>query len=1292
MQKKTPTTMTSLRRRLGRWVAGRPWAVLPFPRDDKAEAWRSNSRANKSLSCSRCLAICNRVFREHRGHNGMQGAHQSPSQHQRKFAALLAASCAALAGLSIQAAELKPEEIRIVFAEGSVEFSQAGATDWQPASTNNLLREAYRLRTGERSRAMLLWADRAAATIGESTVIEILAADAPKAPSGVHLWRGLLSFFHRDEPGRFRIMTRSSMAGIEGTEFVVAVDPANDATTLSVIDGKVSFSNPQGTLTLTNLEQAVAELGQASRRTPGFIVNHVLQWSFYYPGVLDADELPLTATERQTLADSLAAYRDGDLLDALEKYPANRQPESAAERVYHAALLLAVGLAEKSEAALALMEPATADVRTMRPAGALRLLIAVVKNPVGTHSTASLNSRDKPDAMERVPTGIATATEALALSYYEQSRAIREKSLQKALAAARRATELSPNFGFAWARVAELEFSFGRTREARQAVERSLALSPRNAQALALHGFLLAAQNKTRAALDYFDQAIAIDPALGNAWLGRGLCKIRLTPSFFSLSTGERAGVRANHPSQLSGMEDLLIAAAVEPQRSLLRSYLAKAWSLDHRNSALAHKELGLAMRLDPADPTPWLYRALLNQQENRINEGIRDLEKSQDLNDNRRVYRSQLQLDQDRAVRSANLALVYQDAGMHEVAVREAARAVAFDYANYSAHLFLANSYNAMRDPNLVNLRYETPAQSEYLLANLLSPATAGIASPIISQQEYSRLFTQDRFGLVSWTEYASSGNWLQSASQYGVLNRFSYALEGSYEKGGLLRPNSDYERYRLAALLKQQFTDNDSAFLDVSKFRQRGGDLATYYDEREASRTFRLREEQEPFLTVGYHREWKPGVHTLAVASRLNDELQFTNSTQPTYLVFQPDGPLTSANGLRMREAFRGNLEIYSTELQQILETPWGATIIGGRLQYGNVENRNFQNFPSAFASAFPDPPEPAAAQHLNSVFRRYSLYGYQDFQIAEPLLLTAGLTWDRMTFPENFRTAPLSLRGETVDHLSPKAGLVWTPFDTATLRFAYTRSLAGASLDQSHQLEPSQVAGINQSFRSLIPESVAGANAGAKFETYGLFWDQKLRGETYVGMGGELLSSKVNRTVGAFASVNEEISEFAITSGLREHLRFYEQAAFFTVDQLVGRDWAFGGRYRVSSVDYSDEFPRVPNGLIFENFSTRTHVESLLHRLTLQANYNHPSGFFGRVAGDWYHQSNQGYAPKRPGDEFWQVHAFAGYRTPNRRIEVAVGVLNLTDRHYRLNPLTLYSELPRERTMIVRLRLNL
>ena len=99
-------------------------------------------------------------------------------------------------------------------------------------------------------------------------------------------------------------------------------------------------------------------------------------------------------------------------------------------------------------------------------------------------------------------------------------------------------------------------------------------------------------------------------------------------------------------------------AATLEPQRAVLRSYLGKALS-NTKDYRLAERELARAKEMDANDPTAWLYSALLEQQENRINEAVSEIEHSQDLNNNRSVFRSRLLLDQDRAVRSANLAAI---------------------------------------------------------------------------------------------------------------------------------------------------------------------------------------------------------------------------------------------------------------------------------------------------------------------------------------------------------------------------------------------------------------------------------------------------------------------------------------------------------------------------------------------------------------------------------------------------------------------------------------------------------
>jgi len=1146
-------------------------------------------------------------------------------------------------------------EIRTAGFQGVVEICSPSATVWISAQTNQVLHPFDRLRTGANSRVALLWSDQSVVPLGASTEIEILPPNSPDAQCGLHLIRGIISFFHRDKPGQIQIITRGAVAGVEGTEFVMAVNDA-DETTLSVIDGKVKFGNELATLVLTNDQQAAADLGKTPVLMPGFIANNLLQWCFYYPAVLDLNDLPLTPDEQKNLGESLDAYRTGDLEAALKKYPA-QQSDSEDVKIYHAALLLSVGNIAGSENILSSL-PDNSE-RPQRLAAALRELISAVKR-----QTFPPNPNPK------------MATEFLAESYYEQSLDVHGTSLESALNLAKQAATNSPQFGFAWERVAELEFSFGRTGNALDALNKSLAIATRNPEALTLKGFLLAAQNQTREAVSWFDRSLAVDPALGNTWFGRGLCKIRL---------GDADG----------GREDLLVAAALEPPRAELRSYLGKAYA-NSGDFPRATKEFQLAKRLDPNDPTSWLYSALLDQERNQINDGIRDLEKSEEMNDNRSVYRSQLLLDQDRAVRSANLATLYSDAGMSDVSVNEAARAVNYDYANYSAHMFLADSFNQLNDPNENNLRYETPAESEYLVANLLAPVSAGTLSPTVSQQEYSRLFERDGFGMASDTEYLSRGAWMESGAQFGTFGNFGYDLEAFYHSDPGQRVNNDIEQRQLSLTLKQQLTPQDGVYFNVQQYQGENGDIFQYYNPGMANLNVREKETQNPNISLGYDHEWSPGIHTLFFGTRLNDTFSLTNPTEPTLIAFLPAfAPavpvLTSVQGLTMQENYTNRLTIYSAELQQIWEQADHTTVIGARMQYGHFETASLQDTPSTLAFIFASP---AAQQDITSYFRRTSLYGYHQWQIFEPLQLIGGVTYDRITYPENFETAPLSQNETMREQLSPKAGVIWTPLENTTARFAFTRSLSGATLDQSYQLEPSQVAGFIQDYRSVIPESIAGPNSGAGIETYDVSLERKFPTETYFTVSGEILKSTVDRVDGDYDYNPFSFTQpFPVPSGLNEDLDYQEKSLQFTANQLLGKEWALGAQYRLSQAVLNDDFVDVPDTVIggFTDFVPRQQTQGVLQQLDLTAICNLPTGFFTECEALWFRQDNQGYTPDEPGDDFWQCNLFAGYRSPRRKMEVTVGLLNIAGQDYQLNPLNIYNELPLTRTLEVRLQVN-
>ncbi|HZM02421.1 MAG TPA: TonB-dependent receptor [Candidatus Saccharimonadales bacterium] len=1144
-----------------------------------------------------------------------------------------------------------PPQGEVLGKEGTVDIARDKA-EWSPAQVGQPLILQDRLRTARNSRAMLQLAELGRLRINELTTLEVLPPSEKASDATLDLKAGAIYFFTRGRPRQFQIQTPFAMAASRGTEFLASI-AANGQSTFVVFDGAIDLANAFGKVALASGEIGTVNPGQAPVKTAVIQAANIIQWWLYYPGVLDVDELALTQAEKARFAASLRAYRAGDLLDALRAHAPGREPQSDAERIYFASLLLAVGQVQQCEKELARVSVPSSL------AEALREVIAA--------------TRLRPSAdTNRVP---KLASEWLARSYSQQSRYDLAGALQSAQAAARK----DPLFGFAWERVAELEFSFGRIDEAHKALEKALLLAPRNAQAWALKGFLAAARNHLPAAADAFDTAINLDSALGNAWLGRGLISIRQGHS-------------------LAGRRDLQTAAALEPNRSELRSYLAKAFD-QLGDSAHTAKELALAKQLDPADPTPWLYAALYLRQQLRFNEAIESLEESLALNDNRRVYRSQLLLDQDRAVRGASLATIYQSDGMNDVSLREAARAVASDYGNSSAHQFLAESFDALRDPTRFNLRYETAWFNELLLANLLAPAGTGNLSANISQEEYSPLFEGNNLGFSASSDYRSDGQLHELASQFGRDGNTSYALDLDYEHNTGVRPNNGLDRVEWYTTIKQQLTPQDSILLLTKYYDYHSGDNFQRYDQSMVRTNYQLNESQTPLLALAYHREWQPGIHTLILAARLQDDLTYRDTGVAQGILFTNASgrvvnmatlginPATGAPDGGLDVNYRSKLEIYSTELNQIFQTERNTLVFGARIQEGDfVTQDTLTNVqPTADAYLFN---MPAASDSVRSGFQRESGYVYDTIEPADLLLLTGGLSYDQMIFPANYRIAPISSAESERHRLSPKAAVVWTVSPEVTLRAAFSRSLGGVSFDESFRLEPTQLAGFNQAFRSIISESIVGSVAAPDYQLAGAAMDVALTTHTYFGLEGDLLTSDVNREYGMFAFNGAFAPGSVGPVNTPQQLNYRESSVTATLNQLLSDDVSLGAQYKFTSSNLRTIFPDIPTAA---NPALDSDNTANLQQITLFAALNHSSGFFVRLESQWYHQDNFNYTPAEPPEDIWQHNILVGCRLRRQHGEIAVGVLNLTGGDYNLNPLNLYVELPRERVFTARLKFN-
>lgn len=1195
--------------------------------------------------------------------------------------------------------KVRAQDAKIIEIENVVQTAASSNGTWTQASKNQALAVRDRIRTRQRSRATVRLTDLYTMRLEQLTTVEISPSLMDDSKPKLDLSGGAMFIFSREQSGEIDIKTPAANGALRGTQLFVNVG-ADGKTFYQVLEGSVEVSNAQGRVIIQRGEAAEAAPGSAPRRTAVLDAKNILQWALYYPAVLDPTELQaaLGDVAAANAVSALHAYTEGDLLGAVT-FPRDGGAHGLSGHCLDAGVLLAVGRVDEARHILASV-PVAHPMRR-----ALERVIAAVK-------------------FEELPAwpleALTTASEAMAESYFMQSRS----RLVEARAAAWRAVELSPQNGYAWVRLGELDFSSGHDKEALRALERGLQLTPRNAQAHALRGFMLSARGRIMEARLSFQQAVDLDGALGNGWLGLGLTKIKM---------GDVAAGRA----------DVQTAATAEPLMSLFHSYLGKVFSVERR-PADARKDLDLAKQLDPRDPTPWLYSAIESQLHNHTNEAIGELQKSIDLNDNRRLYRSQFLLDQDRAVRSANLAKIYQNNGMSAVAVREAARAVDSDYTNASAHLFLANSFNALRDPKRIALRYETPWFNELLLSNLLSPVGGGPLSQFVSQQEYSKLLESDGIGASLQHEYRGTGETRTTASVFGTHGNVSYGLDYYYRDAHGTRSNNEAALQEIYAQIKWQPTSDDIFYMLGKWSKQESGDnFDTYNDQALAPQVY-FKENQVPgLLLAGWNHRWAPGSHTLFLAGRLSGQQGLSDARANQYLI-QKDaavlspGLITNIGGFDTftDPALAGSVgiasdgvsltytpallaaiapyiglgaatgvqtapfsfqtqrqfEIYTAELQHIQQFKKHTVLAGARYQDGTFETNtlmsiNRPTFVGGLAT-------PAADQHSEVDFRRFSLYAYDFWRPAPWLTLIGGVSWDHITHPDNFRNPPVNDRQREDQRLSAKAGFLLNPSRWFQMRGAFTQSIGGVTFDESVRLEPVQIAGFNQSYRTILSESIAGSVETPRIDSYGLSFEGSLPSRTWWGITGNVIEQEVHRNLGAFIGYDSgvfPISPAYFPGSTPQTLDYREESLQGTLNQLVGSEFALGTTYRITQSQLHTTYPDlIQAGVRSGDVKDR----AVLHELGFSANWNSPSGFFARLEANWFMQRLRddpaGQTP-RSGDKLWQFNAFTGYRFNRNLCEVSVGIFNLSDQNYRLSPLSPYYDLARERTFVLRCRIS-
>ncbi len=1084
---------------------------------------------------------------------------------------------------------------KIISFQGKVEIQFKDENQWHSVSQNETFCRGDKIRAGKKSRATLIFSNNSLATLDQNTTLIFLTHEKKRYSWFLKLLEGS-TFFRSRHSQRLNVQTPFINAVHEGTEFLVEV--TSKQTKIAVFDGRVRASNPMGELDINK-----GFIGIASKNRPPHLsaltlrLTDAVQWTLYYPPIIDYQVYKHTADTLITSA--IGAYQQGDIhqaLEILDQTPANQQNSELL--TLKSSLLLSVGRVDE---ALSNIEKIQALNRHDSTSFALLAIIEMSKN----RPDNALNF-----ARQAVKNNPGSSTARIALSYVLQSRL----NIIAAIEATREAVHLSPDNALGWARLSELLLSAGEHDEALKSAKKAQQINPGLNRTLTVLGFAYLAQVDIKKAQNIFEQAIKLNSADPLAHLGLALTKIRQG----DIQTGSR---------------DLEIAVSLDPDSAVFRSYLGKAY-YELRDMEYAETELALGKEMDPNDPTPWFYDAILKQVTNRPVEALHDMQKAIELNDNRGIYRSSLLLDEDSAARSANMARIYQDLSFDRIALKQAWSSLSQDFTNPSAHRFLSDTLQGKP-------RLRIARASELLQAQLFQPINTIPVQPqltsenigilnstgpgSLSANEYDPLFTANGAHILLNGAVGSNDTLTDSAIVTGVFDQFSMSMGQFHFQSGGFRKNDDYKQNIYNLFLQSAVTPDLNIQLELKSEDVTAGDTPLRSNGVHDEDLRQSIDQNTARLGLRYSIDTKQDFIISAFMTEFK-EVEIDRASKSTVTRFPFPLPTIITN-----ESNQDTVVFDETGYQletQYLFHPRSFNLIAG-FGYLNLEAKRFKQRTKAIteqlipvfgaSSSTFKPSTSSSTQYLETHY--FNGYLYSNTEIVKGLKSTLGLSYD------------LYDDGLTdISQFNPKVGILWNPVEELTVRAAVYRTLK-RPLAGSQTIEPTQLAGFNQFFDE---------NDGTTAWQYG--WGFDYQPLDTVFLGGKLLWRDTKQPI-----VTLENIAFPQKRNESAHLAY----AYWAPTEWT----ALRSEYRF------DEFRKDYSITQADNKNPRSVTR---HQVLLSLNLYHPTGVFSKFTGTYVNQNsefvNTTNRLDRVGDRFWVFDSTLGFRFPKKYGSISLEVRNI------------------------------
>jgi Tfp pilus assembly protein PilF len=768
------------------------------------------------------------------------------------------------------------------------------------------------------------------------------------------------------------------------------------------------------------------------------------------------------------------------------------------------------------------------------------------------------------------------------------------------------AVAADPGDALAWARLAEIQLSFGDLSQAETTAKKATTLAPDLSRIQTVLGFAYLTQVKVDDAMAAFDKAIQSDQSDPLPRLGMGLARIR----------------KGNLEE---GRAEIEVAASLDPNSSLIRSYLGKAF-YEEKRIGLDEREFAIAKELDPNDPTPHFYSAIAKQTTNRPVEALRDMEKAIELNEKRAVYRSKLLLDSDLAARSASQARIYSDLGFQELALRQGWQSVNTDPTNFSAHRFLADSYAGRP-------RHEIARVSELLQSQLLQPANITPIQPRLAESnlllisalgpaaasfnEFNPLFNRNRAAIQLGSIVGENDTYAGEGVFSGIYNKASFSAGYTHYQTDGWRENADQDDDIANVFLQYELTYKSSIQAEYKYRDTEYGDIRLKFFDSSIFPTQRFESENNTLRLGGKHA-FTPNSILLGNFVYQDGEFRETHDPFPQ-------------EGVEFVDFNQPDQESIGGEVQHLYRSVYFNLVTGGGYFDVDDDVEQLLTFGPPFIPGPPlSPPTIDITDQFGLNLKHGNLYGYSYIKPVDNLTLTIGASYD---------DADSEYLDEEKGQFNPKFGIDWKLFSGTTLRASVFRTLKRTLITQQ-TLEPTQVAGFNQFFDDLELTDTW---------QYGGAIDQKFTSSLFGGLEFTYRDLDVPYIQFSGATQSTERADWEESIGRAylfwtPHERLSLKAEYIYENLKRDKDFSEG-------VEDSDTHS-FPLGI---NFFHPSGISS-----SLTTTYYDQSGTFGGFyTTDPIQEGN---------DDFWLVDFSVSYRLPKRYGFITVGAANLFDEDFR------------------------